>query len=55
MFKSDFFDKHSSRNFGYGERAIVEEGGLNPASDLIVCEHGVNRVRSPGVHIDIDV
>ena len=53
--KSDFFDKHSSRNFGYGERAIVEEGGLNPASDLIVCEHGVNRVRIPGVHIDIEV
>ena len=55
MSKSDFFDKLWGRNFGYSERAIVEEGGLNPASDLIVCEHGVNRVRSPGVHIDIDV
>ena len=53
--KSDFFDKHRGRNFGYGERAIMEAGGLNPASDLIVCEHGVNNKRSSGNHIDIDV
>ena len=53
--KSDFFDKHSSRNFGYGERAIVEEGGLNPASDLIRWEPNGNRVRNSPVHIDIDV
>ena len=55
MSKSGFFDKHSSRNFAYGERAIVEEGGLNPASDLIRWEHYGNRVRSLGVHIDIDL
>ena len=51
---SDFFDKHRGRNFGYGERATMEAGGLNPASDLIVCEHGVNDKRSAGIHIDID-
>ena len=55
MSLNSFFDKYSSRNFGYGERAIVEEGGLNPATDLIRWEHYGNRVRSPGVHIDIDV
>tara|TARA_B100001123_G_scaffold210780_1_gene238254 strand:- start:715 stop:882 length:168 start_codon:yes stop_codon:yes gene_type:complete len=55
MSKSDFFDKHRGRNFGYGERAIMEASGLNPASDLIVCEHGVNNKGLPGIHIDIDV
>ena len=55
MTKPDFFDKHSSRNFGYGERAIVEEGGLNPANDLLIGEELGKVVRNAGVHIDIDV
>ena len=53
--KSDFFDKHRGRNFGYGERAIMEAGGLNPANDLLIGEELGKVVRSPGVHIDIDV
>ena len=55
MSKSDFFDKLRGRNFGYSERAIVEEVGLNPASDFIGSQQSVNRVRSPGVRISIDV
>ena len=55
MSKSDFFDKHRGRNFGCGERAIVEEGGLNPASDLFSGEQLVSRVRNSQVNIDIDV
>ena len=42
-------------NFGYGGRAIMEPGGLNPANDLMIGEQLGNRVRSPGFHIDIDV
>ena len=53
--KSDFFDKHRGRNFGYGERAIMEAGGLNPASDLFSGEQLGNKVRNTPVHIDIDV
>ncbi len=55
MSKSDFFDKLWGRNFGYSERAIVEEAGLNPASDLFSGEQLVSRVRSSPVNIDIDV
>jgi len=36
--KSDFFHKHRGRNFGYGERAIMEAAGLDPAKDLIQWE-----------------
>ncbi len=53
--KSDFFDKHRGRNFGYGERAIMEASGLNPASDLLSGEQLVNQERMAGIHIDIDV
>ena len=55
MSKSDFFDKHRGRNFGYGERAIVKEGGLTPASDLFSDEQLVSRVRNSPVNTDIDV
>ena len=55
MSKSDFFDKHRGRNFGYGESTLVEEGSLNPASDLFSGEQLVSRVRYSPVHIDIDV
>ena len=55
FFELDFFDKNRGRNFDYGERAIVEKGGLNPASDLIQWEPNGNRVPSAGFHIDIDV
>ena len=55
MSKSDFFDKHRGRNFGYGERAIVEEGGLNPVSDFFSDEQLVSRVLNSPVNIDIDV
>jgi len=53
--KPDFFDKCLGRDFGYGERAIVEEGGLNPASDLMGSQQSVNKVRKTLAHIDIDV
>ena len=55
MSKSDFFDKLRGRNFGYTERAIVEEAVLNPASDLMGSQQSVNIVRNSPFHIDIDV
>ena len=42
-------------NFGYGGRAIMEAGGLNPANDLLIGEQLANQVRSPGFLIGIDV
>ena len=42
-------------NFGYGGRAIMETGSLNPATVLLIGQQLGNRVRSPGYHIDIDV
>ena len=52
MSKSDFFDKH---RVGYGERAIMEALGLNPASDLIQWKPDGNQERMAGIHIDINV
>ena len=35
-------------------KVMIEMSGMNPASDLIECEHGVKNRRSAGIHIDTD-
>ena len=43
--QEEFFSCHKIQDFGYGGRATVEAGGLNPAGDLISGEHLGNQVR----------
>ena len=36
------------------DKVMIEMSGINPSSDSIVCEHGVNNKRSAGIYIDIN-
>jgi hypothetical protein len=44
LVSGEFFSCNKIQDFGYGGRATVKAGGLNPSSDLNGCEPFVNKV-----------